>query len=88
MSNSDIRKTFNAILDDIIAGKINGCPSDSGLDRETVTMLDTLAALPIPKLARDIHAVRVEFGRMLDGSHAREADQAELEAWRRIIEQR
>jgi hypothetical protein len=82
---SDLRKTFNRILDAVVAGKINGCPSDSGLDQETVTMLNTLAALPIPKRARDVHAVRVEFGRMLDGTHAREADAASLEAWRQIV---
>jgi len=82
---NELRATFNRILDAIVAGQLNGCPSNSGLDQQTVVMLNTLAGLPVPKRARDVHAVRVEFGRMLDGTHAREANEAELEEWRRIV---
>jgi hypothetical protein len=64
---TELSKTFSRVLDEIVAGKLTECPDDTGLDRETVTMLNTLAALPIPKRARDVHAVRVEFGQIVNG---------------------
>lgn len=71
--------TFNALLDDIAEGRRRTVPTCTGLDWQTVRVLNQLAAQP-KKRAVDVMACRIEFGRMLDGTHAaedRERDDAE-----------
>ena len=65
---SDLIDAFNRILDDIVAGRISGVPDDTGLDEQTIEVLELLAAQP-DKIAADIAACRVEFARQLDGTH-------------------
>lgn len=77
----ELRITFNQVLNNIVAGNLAGCPSDTGLDQQTCDILNSLAAQPGKKKAVDILACRTEFVRMLDGTHARE-DDAE---WARLL---
>ena len=76
-----LSKTFTQVLDDIVAGKLGGCPTDTGLDEQTCRILDSLAAQPGKKKAVDILACRTEFAYMLNGTNARE-DDAE---WRKLL---
>lgn len=70
---------FNRILDAIVAGTEFGCPTDTGIDDDTASILNLLARQPDPKRPIDIQACHIEFGRQLDGTHAAEA-RARLEA--------
>jgi hypothetical protein len=65
---SDLIAAFNRVLDDIVAGTITSVPDDTGIDPETVEILELLAAQP-EKTTADIAACRSEFGRQLDGTH-------------------
>lgn len=76
-----LRQTFEQVLKAITSGDLGGCPTDTGLDEQTVRILNSLAAQPGKKKAVDIVACRTEFMWMLDGTHARE-DDAE---WRRLL---
>jgi len=78
-STEEIVLEFNRILDAIVAGTEFGCPTDTGIDDDTRSVLNLLARQPDPKRAIDIQACRVEFGRQLDSTHAEEA-RARLEA--------
>lgn len=75
-SEAEIVKTFNDILDGIVAGGIDRCPAGIGIDIETMDILNSLALQPDPKRPSDIAACRTEFGRQLDGTHDREAENA------------
>ena len=77
--------TFNGILDDIVTGKTVGCPTCTGLDPETVDILNLLARQPNPKRPADIAACRTEFGRMLDGTHDREWAEQEDAEWAKLL---
>lgn len=77
----ELRNTFSQVLQDIVDGKLGGCPSDTGLDDQCMRILNSLARQPGKKKAIDILACRTEFAYMLDGTHARE-DDAE---WRRLL---
>lgn len=76
---AELVATFNQVLDDVVSGTLHACPSDTGLDPETVAVLDALAVHP--KTARDIVACRTEFARQLDGTHIREAEANEARFW-------
>lgn len=67
--DSDIINNFNEILEDIVEGRRTAVPTCTLLDRQTIRILNILAAQR-KKTAKDIMACRVEFGRMLDGTHA------------------
>lgn len=84
-TEAELVATFNGILDDIVSGKAVGCPTDTGLDPETVDILNLLARQPNPKRPVDIAACRTEFGRMLDGTHALEWDERENEEWAKLL---
>lgn len=86
-TEAELVAVFNAILDDIVNGKPGGCPTDTGLDPETVDILNLLARQPSPKRPVDIAACRTEFGRMLDGTHAQEADAEEDAEWSKLLTQ-
>lgn len=78
---AEIRQTFNKVLKGIVAGKLGGCPTDTGLDQPTYDILNLLARQPHPKRATDIVACRTEFARMLDGTHARE----DAQEWQELM---
>ena len=78
--------TFNGVLDDIVNGRALGCPTCTGLDPETVSILNLLGQQPNPKTAAGIAACRTEFGRMLDGTHAKEWDEQENAEWAKLLE--
>ena len=84
-TESQLRQRFSDILDGIVAGTLAGCPTDTGLDDETIAVLDLLARQPNPKRPADIAACRTEFARMLDGTHEREADDDEAAAWAELL---
>jgi hypothetical protein len=84
-TEADLIKTFNGILDDIVSGRADGCPTCTGLDPETVDILNLLGRQPNPKTPSDIAACRTEFGRMLDGTHAREWDELEDAEWAKLL---
>ena len=84
-SNAELVRTFNGVLDGIVNGTTVGCPTDTGLDPQTVDILNLLARQPDPKLAVDIAACRTEFGRMLDGTHDREDDEEESAEWEKLL---
>lgn len=65
-----LRATFDRLLAAIGDGTITSCPSDTGLDEQTIAALDAVAA---GRVSRD--AARSELARMLDGTHARQARQ-------------
>lgn len=65
---------FNSVLDRIVSGELFRVPSDTGLDQQTIDVLNALAAQPDRTLPSDIAACRTEFGRQLDGTHADEYD--------------
>lgn len=69
-TTSELRATFDKVLTGVRDGSLKGCPSDTGLDDQTVTALDRMAQ----GKATAVQA-RVEFARMLDGTHARQARQ-------------
>ncbi len=69
----DVVASFNRTLDSIVAGELTRVPSDTGLDQQTIDILNLLAAQQ-EKLPTDIAACRAEFGRQLDGTHAEEDD--------------
>jgi hypothetical protein len=69
----DITASFNSVLDSIVAGELERVPSETGLDQQTIDILNLLAAQR-EKLPTDIAACRAEFGRQLDGTHAEEND--------------
>lgn len=75
-SKAELRRTFTAILDEIVAGSEWGCPTDSGMDDETANALDALAAQPNPKPPTAIRDCRIVFARQLDGTHRREQEDA------------
>ena len=76
-------KEFNAVLDDIVAGKLVRCPTCTALDNQTTEILNLLALQP-KKLPADIRACRIEFARQLDGTHAREAAEEEDAYWESV----
>ena len=73
VTDDEITANFNDVLDAIVAGSLERCPSDTGIDDETQDVLNLLAAQPNPKSPADIAACRTEFGRQLDGTHDIEA---------------
>ena len=79
MLPNDPRTTFRQVIAGIIDG--GDCPSDTGLDQQTVDILRLLARQPGKKSPADIEACWIEFARMLDGTHAREND----EEWAALI---
>ena len=81
----ELTEIFNEILDGIIEKGWDSCPSDTGLDDETREILNSLAAQPNPKRPVDIQACRTEFGRMLDGTHAREAAEQDDAEWDQLF---
>lgn len=85
-TEAELVATFNAVLEDIITGKSEGCPSCTGLDPETVAILNLLGRQPNPKLPVDIQACRTEFSRMLDGTHAIEWEAQEEAEWAKLLE--
>ena len=85
-TEADLVAEFNTILEDIVSGKAVGCPTCTGLDPETVAILNLLGQQPNPKLPVDIQACRTEFSRMLDGTHAAEFEQQESEEWAKLLE--
>lgn len=84
-TEAELVASFNRVLDGIVAGVWGRCPSDTGLDDETIDILNLLAEQPDPKTPADIAACRTEFGRMLDGTHAIEAQQREDEEWANLL---
>lgn len=78
----DATVSFNDVLDRIVAGELERVPSDTGIDQQTIDVLNLLAAQPDPKTPADIEACRIEFGRQLDGTHAEEEDAALLKLLR------
>ena len=85
-TQAELVRTFNGVLDGIVNGTTVGCPTDTGLDPQTVDILNLLAAQPNPKRPVDIAACRTEFARMLDGTHDVEDDEAESAAWAKLLE--
>jgi hypothetical protein len=67
-------RTFNRFLDDIVKGNRRWVPTCTGLDGPTIAALNDLGAQK-KKRPVDIAACRVEFARMLDGTHARDQDE-------------
>lgn len=84
-SDAEITANFNDILDGIVSGELAGCPTDTGLDDETIAVLDLLARQPMPKGAADIAACRTEFARQLDGTHEREWEAEEEAEWAKLL---
>jgi hypothetical protein len=84
-TEAELIVTFNGILEDIVNGKAAGCPTCTGLDPETVDILNLLGQQPDPKLPADIQACRTEFSRMLDGTHAAEAEAREEAEWANLL---
>lgn len=79
-TDQELVETFNRVLEDILSGETGGCPTDTGLDWQTFQILNLLAAQKNPT-AEDIRACRIEFGRMLDGTHALEDMERDLREW-------
>lgn len=71
MTEAELVDTFNTLLGEIVEGQRRSVPTCTGLDWQTLRVLNQLAAQP-KKKAVDIMACRIEFGRMLDGTHAAE----------------
>ena len=84
-TRAELVRTFNGVLDDIVSGRTVGCPTDTGLDPETVDILNLLGRQPDPKRPVDIAACRTEFGRMLDGTHAAEWEERENAEWTKLL---
>jgi hypothetical protein len=72
LTDEELRVSFTIALDGIVAGKWSACPSGTGLDDQTISVINALASQPDPKTPADIAACRTEFARQLDGTHARE----------------
>lgn len=87
-TDAELHKVFTGVLDGIVSGDLTFCPTDTGLDEQTVHILNLLAAQPDPKRPADIEACRTEFDRMLDGTHARETDAEEAAAWDALLSEK
>lgn len=85
LTDAQITANFNAVLDGIVSGALGGCPTDTGLDDETISILNLLARQPFPKTVADIAACRTEFGRQLDGTHEREWEAEEEAEWAELL---
>ena len=85
LTDEELRQVFTGVLDGIVNGTTQFCPTDTGLDEQTVSMLNRLGAQPDPKRPVDIAACRTEFARMLDGTHADEDDAEEAAAWSKLL---
>lgn len=79
-TSEELTTTFNDVLDRIVRGDLQRVPSDTGIDQQTIDVLNALAAQPDRTLPTDIAACRIEFGRQLDGTHAEEDSEAMLKA--------
>lgn len=84
-TDAQITANFNRVIDGIVSGELAGCPTDTGLDDETVSILNLLARQPDPKSPADIVACRTEFGRQMDGTHDREWEEQEAEEWSKLL---
>ena len=84
-TDAELADTFNRMLDAIVAGHRIGCPSGTGLDEQTTDILNSLARQPMPKRPSDIAACRIEFARMLDGTHHAEYLAEEDDAWSKLL---
>jgi hypothetical protein len=69
-TSDQLRATFDAVLAGIRRGRLAGCPSDTGLDDQTVTALDGVA-----QHTTTAEQARAELEKMLDGTHARQTRQ-------------
>ena len=85
-TDAEIVEILNRVLDAIVEGREEWCPSDTGLDDETRDMLNLRGQQPLPKRPVDIQACRTEFARQLDGTHDREAEERDLEEWMELLE--
>jgi len=74
---------FNGVLERIVSGELAGCPTETGLDWQTSEMLNLLARQRV-KYPTDISACRIEFARMLDGTHAREDQERDLREFEKL----
>lgn len=80
LTDDELKVVFNEILDGIVGGRMRSVPTDTGLDQQTVFILNLLAAQRVKRPA-DIRACRIEFARMLDGTHAIEAQERDDAEW-------
>jgi len=87
-TDAEVVEEFNRILDATVAGTEFGCLTDTGIDNETRDILNLLARQPDPKRPVDIQACRIEFARMLDGTHAPEAEERDLAEWAKLLAKR
>jgi hypothetical protein len=81
-TTDQLHATFDRVLDDIRAGKLGRCPTDTGLDPQTCALLNSLAAQTGKQRTVDILACRTEFVYRLDGTHAGEDDRE----WRTLLQ--
>lgn len=85
LTDDELRQVFTGVLDGIVNGTTQFCPTDTGLDGQTVSMLNRLGAQPDPKRPVDIAACRTEFARQLDGTHDREDEEQDAAEWAELL---
>lgn len=72
---------FARVLAGIASGELGGCPSDTGLDNQTVDALDDYAAAVTAgtDTSTAIANAQTQLRAMLDGTHAKQDRQRRLD---------
>lgn len=73
-TNADLGAVFDAVLAQILTGALPGCPTETGLDFETVDALNAVAAAVAKNgdVTAGAQTAVNELEKMFDGTHARE----------------